>query len=173
MNNDELRVIAAPSFGQHFLVSPEKLRLLVDAAGIRSDDTVVEVGAGAGTVARRIPPCKSLTVVELDTRVIETLRREVPRARVVQGDALRLIRELPHDVLISNLPNAGTESLIDVLPELPFPTAVLATGQHADFSRVRSTFDVSEVTTITGDDFSPPQPNVSRIVRLSRCGTDA
>jgi 16S rRNA A1518/A1519 N6-dimethyltransferase RsmA/KsgA/DIM1 with predicted DNA glycosylase/AP lyase activity len=131
---------------------------------------VLEVGAGAGTVARHTPPCKSLTVVELDTRLIETLRREVPKATVVQGDALRLVRQLPHDVLIGNLPNAVTESLIDVLPELSFRTAVLATGQHADFSRVRSTLDVSEVTTITGGDFSPPQPSVSRIVRVARRG---
>jgi 16S rRNA A1518/A1519 N6-dimethyltransferase RsmA/KsgA/DIM1 with predicted DNA glycosylase/AP lyase activity len=109
-------------------------------------------------------------VVELDTRLIETLRREVPKATVVQGDALRLVRQLPHDVLIGNLPNAVTESLIDVLPELSFRTAVLATGQHADFSRVRSTLDVSEVTTITGGDFSPPQPSVSRIVRVARRG---
>lgn len=168
MNHDELSTLADPTFEQYFLVSSEKLDLIFQAAGIRPDDTVLEVGAGAGTVARHVPPCKSLTVVELDTRLIATLRREVPRAKVVQGDALRLVRELPHDVLIGNLPNVVTESLINVLPELSFRTAVLAAGQHTDFSSIRGAFEISEVTTITGDDFIPPQPSVSRIVRLAK-----
>ncbi|QRP46908.1 rRNA adenine N-6-methyltransferase family protein [Amycolatopsis sp. FDAARGOS 1241] len=168
MNHDELTTLADPKFEQHFLVSPEKLRLLFDAAGIRPDDAVLEVGAGAGTVASHMPPCKSLTVVELDTRLIETLRREVPRAKVVQGDALRLVQRLPHDVLIGNLPNVVTEALIDILPGLSFRTAVLAAGRRTDFSRLSSMFDVAEVMTISGDDFRPPQPSVSRVVRLAR-----
>ncbi|WP_199430845.1 rRNA adenine N-6-methyltransferase family protein [Qaidamihabitans albus] len=168
MNNDELSVLADPMFEQYFLISREKLTLLFEAAGIRPDDTVLEVGAGAGTVARNMPPCKSLTVAELDTRLIDTLRRQVPHATVVQGDALRLVKELPYDVLIGNLPNVVTEELVDVLPELTFRTAVLAAGQHTDFDRLRDTFDITEVTTITGSDFAPPQPSVSRIVRLVR-----
>ncbi|WP_040925524.1 rRNA adenine N-6-methyltransferase family protein [Saccharomonospora marina] len=168
VNNDELSVLADPMFEQYFLVSPEKLTLLYEAAGIRPDDTVLEVGAGAGTVARNMPPCKSLTVVELDTRLIDTLRRQVPHATVIRGDALRLVRELRYDVLIGNLPNVVTEELVNVLPELPFRTAVLAAGQHTDFERLRETFDVNEVTTISGSDFTPPQPSVSRIVRLAR-----
>lgn len=168
MNNEELSTLADPTFEQYFLVSPEKLSLLLEAAGVRSDDRVLELGAGAGTVARHVPTCRSLTVVELDARLISALRREVPRAEVIQGDALQLARTLPHDVLIGNLPNAVTEVLVDVLPKLPFRTAVLAVGQRTDFSRVGSTFDIDEVTTITGDDFSPPQPSTSRIVRLAR-----
>ncbi|GAB3479580.1 rRNA adenine N-6-methyltransferase family protein [Amycolatopsis cihanbeyliensis] len=167
MNNDELGLLADPTFEQYFLVSPEKLTLIFDAAGIRPEDKVLEVGAGAGTVARHMPPCQSLTVVELDTRLTELLRQAVPHATVLQGDALRLVRELPHDVLIGNLPNVVTESLIDVLPGLPFRTAVLATG-HTNFDHLRPTFEVSEVTTISGSDFTPPQPSVSRVVKLAR-----
>ncbi|PXY17879.1 hypothetical protein BAY59_35415 [Prauserella coralliicola] len=120
-----------------------------------------------------MPPCKSLTVVELDKRLIETLRQEVPRATVVQGDALQLVRELPHDVLIGNLPNVVTESLMDVLPELSFRTAVLAVGLCANLDRLHETFDVTEVTAISGSDFAPPQPSVSRIVKVVRRVTDS
>ncbi|GAA1208930.1 rRNA adenine N-6-methyltransferase family protein [Prauserella alba] len=168
MNRDELHALADPAFEQYFLVSTSKLNLLFAAADIRPSDAVLEVGAGAGTVARNMPPCASLTVVELDTRLIDALRREVPHADVLQGDALQIAQELHYDVLIGNLPNVVTESLIDLLPQLSFRTAVLATGQHSDFSRLPPEFTVSEVTTITGDDFSPPQPSVSRIVRVAR-----
>lgn len=168
MNRDELQVLADPDFEQYFLVSPSKLSLLFDAAGVRPTDDVLEVGAGAGTVARNMPPCRSLTVVELDSRLIDTLRTEVPGADVRQGDALQLVQELHYDVLIGNLPNVVTESLVDLLPRLSFRTAVLATGQTTDFARLPAEFEVNEVTTITGEDFSPPQPSVSRIVRVAR-----
>ncbi len=107
-------------------------------------------------------------MVELATLLIDMLRRQVPRAAVIQGDALRLVRELPYGVLIGNLPNVVTESLVDVLPGLSFRTAVLTAGQHTNFDRLRETFEASEVTTISGNDFTPPQPSVSRIVRLAR-----
>ncbi|WP_435582319.1 rRNA adenine N-6-methyltransferase family protein [Amycolatopsis thermoflava] len=168
MNDETLRALADPGFEQYFLVSPEKLSLLFEAADIHPDDRVLEVGAGAGTVARNMPRCKSLTLVELDERLIKILREAVPQARIVQGDALRLIEEIPFDVLIGNLPNTVTESLIDLLPRLSFRTAVLAVGESANLDRLRGKYVVTEVTTITGDDFRPAQPSVSRIVKVTR-----
>jgi 16S rRNA A1518/A1519 N6-dimethyltransferase RsmA/KsgA/DIM1 with predicted DNA glycosylase/AP lyase activity len=171
MTGDEaLAVVADPAFDQHFLVSPEKLALLIAAAGIMPTDRVVEVGAGAGTVARTLPQSGSLTVVELDDRLIGRLRENVPDARIIQGDALTTIREVSCDVLISNLPNDITESLLDILPEIPFRTAVLTVGKSADLVRLGEKFECSEVTTISGPDFVPPQPQVSRIVRVVRGG---
>ncbi|MCP2238667.1 rRNA adenine N-6-methyltransferase family protein [Prauserella halophila] len=167
-NRDELHALADPALEQHFLVSPDKLTMLVDAAGIRPSDTVLEVGAGAGTVARAMPPCAGLTVVELDPRLLEALRRAVPHAHIRQGDALQLVHELRYDVLIGSLPDVVTESLIDLLPQLSFRTAVLATGRDSDFGRLPPEFTVTEITRIGGDDFSPPQPSMSRIVRVAR-----
>jgi hypothetical protein len=168
MDDRELGQLADPAFQQHFLVAPEKLALIFDAAAIRPDDRVLEVGAGVGTVARHMPPCKSLTVVELDQRLIESLRANVPHANVLQGDALSLVREIPFDVLIGNLPNYVTESLIDILDVLHFRTAVLAVGASSRLDHLSPTFTVTEVTTISGDDFRPSQPSVSRIVKVSR-----
>ncbi|GAA4663618.1 rRNA adenine N-6-methyltransferase family protein [Amycolatopsis dongchuanensis] len=168
MNDEKLRSLADPEFEQYFLVSPEKLSLLLRAAEIQPNDRVLEVGAGAGTVARNLPPCKSLTLVELDDRLIEILRDAVPHAQVIQGDALHLVHELPFDVLIGNLPNTVTESLIDTLPSLSFRTAVLAVGQSTNLDHLRGKYAVTEVTTITGDDFRPSQPSVSRIVKVTR-----
>jgi hypothetical protein len=168
VKDSELVRLADAAFEQYFLVSERKLSLLMSAAGIRPDDRVIEVGAGAGTVARRIPACKSLTLVELDERLIAILRMNVPSADAIQGDALTLIQEIPFDVLIGSLPNVITESLIDILPALAFRTAVLAVGEAADLDRLKPTFEVTEVTTISGDDFVPPQPSVSRLVRVAR-----
>lgn len=169
----ELAALAKPELDQHFLVSAEKLSKLIDAAGIRPTDDVLEVGAGVGTVARALPRSRSLTAVELDERFIEFLRKNVPHAKVMQGDALKIIQDSSFDVLIGNLPHAVTESLIKLLPSLSFRTAILAVGESADLDQLGSVFVWSEVTRITGDDFIPPQTSVSRIVRVSHADSES
>lgn len=167
MQNDrEMAAIADPELEQHFLTSHVKLTELIEAAGIRPTDHVLEVGAGIGTVATVLPKCRSLTVVEFDERLIKFLRENVPHARVIQGDALEIIHQVSFDVLISNLPHAVTESLLKLMPGLSFRTAVMAVGESADLDSLGSAFSWSEVTRITGNDFSPPQLSVSRIVKV-------
>src|ERR1700730_14509185 len=129
LSASEISALADSGLQQHFLVSHEKLSKLVNAAGILPADHVVEVGAGIGTVARVLPPCASLTVIEIDARLVRILRQNVPNAKVLQGDGVELIQGIPCDVLIGNLPNYVTESLIDLLPNLSFRTAILAVGE--------------------------------------------
>ena len=167
----EMAARADPQLGQHFLVSGEKLAKLIEAAGIRPTDEVLEVGAGIGTVARALPRSRSLTVIELDKRLIGHLRQNVPHAKVLQGDALEIIRSISFDVLIGNLPHAVTESLLMLMPSLSFRTAILAVGGSTDLDKLGAAFSWSEVTRITGDDFLPPQPSVSRIVKVVPAGS--
>jgi 16S rRNA A1518/A1519 N6-dimethyltransferase RsmA/KsgA/DIM1 with predicted DNA glycosylase/AP lyase activity len=162
----EIAAHADPKLGQYFLVSPDKLSKLIAAADIRPTDTVVELGAGIGTVARALPRSRNLTLVEFDARLIEFIRRNVPHANVLQGNALEIVRGLSFDVLIGNLPHRMTESLLKIMPELSFRTAVLAVGESTDLDGLIPGSSWSEVTRITGDDFLPPQPVVSRVVRV-------
>jgi 16S rRNA A1518/A1519 N6-dimethyltransferase RsmA/KsgA/DIM1 with predicted DNA glycosylase/AP lyase activity len=162
----DIAAIADPKLGQHFLVSAEKLSKLIAAAGIMSTDNVLEVGAGIGTVARALPKSRSLTVVELDKRFIGFLRENVPHATVLQGDALEIIQRASFDVLIGNLPHAVTESLLKLMPGLSFRAAVLSVGESANLDSLGPELSWSEVARTTGDDFLPPQPSVSRIVRV-------
>lgn len=168
LSDRDLALYADPNLEQHFLVSEQKVSKLVAAAGIRPSDNVVEVGAGAGTVARALPPSASLTVIEVDDWLTDFLRQNVPHAKVLQGDALNLIQRISYDVLIGNLPNRVTESLLDLLPRLSFRTAILAVGESTDLDKLHPDFTWSEITRITGDDFIPPQQSVSRIVKITR-----
>jgi 16S rRNA A1518/A1519 N6-dimethyltransferase RsmA/KsgA/DIM1 with predicted DNA glycosylase/AP lyase activity len=164
----EIAAHADPELEQHFLVSDDKLSRLIAAAEIRPTDNVVEIGAGIGTVARAIPKCASLTVIELDDRLIGFLRQNVPHANVIHGDALELIQEIPCDVLIGSLPNVITEALLKLLPRLSFRIAILAVGESTELDQLNPAFEWSEVTKITGNDFLPPQPGVSRVVKVVR-----
>jgi hypothetical protein len=92
------------------------------------------------------------------------------RPTVLQGDALDIISGLSFDVLIGNLPNTVTESLLNSLRNLSFRTAVLAVGESTDLDQLDDEFSWSEVTRITGNDFIPPQASISRIVRVVPAG---
>src|ERR1700733_9357298 len=140
----EIAANADPKLQQHFLVSAEKLSKLISAAGILPADDVLEVGAGIGTVARELPRSRSLTLVELDDRLLVHLRQNVPHAKIVQGDALEIIRTMPFNVLIGNLPHAVTESLLKILPALSFRTAVLAVGEATDLDQLGASFAWSQ-----------------------------
>lgn len=168
MTDDEIFALADTAKSQYFLTAPDKLSLLVQAAGIRPTDHVVEVGAGIGTVARTLPPCASLTLIELDSRFIDILQANIPKARVVQGDGLALIRDIRCDVLLSNLPRAVTESLIDLLPALRFRTAVISMDPNTFLDRLTPHFAHETVATTGGNDFRPPQPVQSRLVKATR-----
>jgi hypothetical protein len=99
------------------------------------------------------------------------LHRQVRMQVITQGDALEIIRSISFDVLIGNLPHAVTESLLMLMPSLSFRTAILAVGESADLGKLGPAFSWSEVTRITGDDFLPPQPGVSRIVKVVPAGS--
>ena len=167
MIDDLLERLSRADREQYFLVSPTKIDILLGAAEITESDQVLEVGAGVGTVARHVPNCRSLTVVEFDERLVEHLRQTTPHANVISGDALVLIDQLPFDVLLSNLPTQVTRQLLPKLPALSFRVAVISVGSVADVDGLRSHFEVEELTTISGSDFRPAQPSTSHLVRLT------
>lgn len=167
-DDDAIVGLADAERDQYFLSAPDKLALLVQAAGIRPTDDVVEIGAGIGSVARSLPESASLTLVELDGRFTDILKDRVPQAVVIQGDALALIRELPCDVLLSNLSREPTRELIEILPHLNVRTAVVATGENPGLDLLKEHFTVEVLTEISGDDFKPAQPVKSLLVKLSR-----
>jgi 16S rRNA A1518/A1519 N6-dimethyltransferase RsmA/KsgA/DIM1 with predicted DNA glycosylase/AP lyase activity len=170
MNQEALVALADPSKGQYFLTAPDKLALLIDAAAIRPSDKVVEVGAGVGTIAQVLPPSASLTLVEFDGRLINSLKRNVPHAVTLKADGVALLRErvLTCDVLLSNLPHWVTPELIALLPNLEFRTAVISMGSTEPLDALAGELDYSVLTSTGGDDFTPPQPTQSLLVRVSK-----
>jgi phosphatidylethanolamine/phosphatidyl-N-methylethanolamine N-methyltransferase len=82
------------------LPSSQRLgRLVARQVRLGADDIVVELGAGTGTVTRALLasgiPAERLFVVEIDPRLCTFLRRGIPSAQIVQGDARHLGELLP------------------------------------------------------------------------------
>ncbi|HTR18544.1 MAG TPA: 16S rRNA (adenine(1518)-N(6)/adenine(1519)-N(6))-dimethyltransferase RsmA [Candidatus Paceibacterota bacterium] len=80
--------------GQHFLTGQWAARKLVEAAGIASDDIVLEIGPGKGALTKEILKTGARVIaIEKDPALVELLRVDLPKERlVVIGADVRDIR---------------------------------------------------------------------------------
>ena len=113
---------AEKGFGQHFLIAPSVVESVVEAAGVRPDDEVWEVGPGLGVLTRALSArAREVVSVELDARLLPILRATLGGARnvtIVVADALTvdLGRVTPGSRFAANLPyNVGTAVLARLL----------------------------------------------------------
>lgn len=111
--------------GQNFLVDAAALRRIVEAAELSGDDTVLEIGAGLGTLTQRLAAeVRRVVAVEYDRRLEPILRSVVghdSRVEIVIDDILRLdlgrwMRGEDY-VVVANIPYQITSHLIRLLLE--------------------------------------------------------
>jgi phosphatidylethanolamine/phosphatidyl-N-methylethanolamine N-methyltransferase len=83
--------------------SPFLARLVARQVRRQPEEFVVELGAGTGSVTKELLragiPADKLLVIEIDPKLVAFLRREVPEARTIQGDATRLSELLPREAV--------------------------------------------------------------------------
>lgn len=81
------------SLGQNFLVEPAGLRKVIEAADIKADDQVLEIGAGLGSLTVLLAQsAHSVVAVEIDREIIPALQHALvkyPNVEIVQGDILK------------------------------------------------------------------------------------
>jgi len=114
------RIDLKHSLGQNFIVDPVTRDRIADAAQVREDDDVLEVGAGAGALTIALAKqCRRLVAVELDHRFIPVLREVTGALRnveVVESDILRVDQHelFPSggQIIAGNIPYNLTGALI-------------------------------------------------------------
>lgn len=181
--------------GQHFLADARLLDQIVDALEPRADDVVIEVGAGTGTLTRRLAPRVGRVVaLEKDARLLPRLRGEAGRlgplpsnVDVVMGDALAagwhdLVQAVRFKV-IGNIPYYLTAPLIEKALRPPPPETIVFLVQRDVADRlaavpgtkafgaltagVQAVAEVARVRTVPAGAFSPPPKVDSTVVRLT------
>lgn len=82
------------SLGQNFLTDEALLEQLVELTGVGEQDSILEVGAGAGDLTRVLARrCRQVVSIEVDETLLPILRASLApyaNVRLVHGDALRL-----------------------------------------------------------------------------------
>ena len=93
-------------FGQHFLTDPSILRRIVQFARLTPEDTVVEIGPGAGSLTLALAAAVHRVIaIEIDRALIAELRARLPsNVEIIEGDALEaVLPQIPFHV-VANLP---------------------------------------------------------------------
>ena len=112
--------MARRRLGQHFLFDPSILGRIVDAAGLSSEDTAVEIGSGPGALTRLLAErVKKVVAIELDEELFRRLRIELAgymNVELIEGDALKFPFEtLGRFKVVSNIPYYITTPIIFTL----------------------------------------------------------
>jgi 16S rRNA (adenine1518-N6/adenine1519-N6)-dimethyltransferase len=115
---DENDVRPSKALGQNFVIDPNTIRKMVEIAGVGPGDSVLEIGAGAGSLTLGLAATgASVTAVELDRKllpVINEVTAEIPSVTVVHADALEFdFGSVGADRLVANLPyNIATQVVL-------------------------------------------------------------
>lgn len=116
------RWLAHPLRVGAILPSSKALGKLVAKNAVRSsDDVVVELGAGTGTITQELVRAglnpENLILIELDSDLLRYLKQRFPKATVIDGDASRPADIVPQDLM------GKVDTVISGIPALQFPLA--------------------------------------------------
>ncbi|QED23535.1 16S rRNA (adenine(1518)-N(6)/adenine(1519)-N(6))-dimethyltransferase RsmA [Candidatus Deianiraea vastatrix] len=119
------------SLGQNFLHNPRILSRIAQSANITSDDVVIEIGCGNGSLSEEIlnKNPKKMFIIELDERCIELTQNRLQNHQyfknlhIIHQDALHFdistleIKEKP--IIVSNLPySVGSRIFINLIAKI-------------------------------------------------------
>lgn len=168
---------------QNYLIDNDKLDNILEYADIRSDEVILEIGAGIGTLT--IPMAKRasrVVAIEKDPVIADVLsqrlnEQKITNVEVINDDALKI--DFPDfDKVVSNLPYQISSPITFKLLEYDFDRAVLmyqlefanrmnAKVNTKDYSRLSVALyfraDITILDTLSPSAFIP-QPKVNSAV---------
>lgn len=117
---------------QHFLVNDKVIDNIISLLDINKNDIIIEIGAGIGTITKRIKGCKKLIAIEIDNNLFKVLSNEVKEnikdnenIELINDNILKVINNIKFNKIISSTPYAICEPLMQKLFFLDFEKAVL------------------------------------------------
>lgn len=119
------------SLGQHWLADEQALAAMCDAADLKSNDVVLEIGPGLGTLTQLlVQRARQVVAVEFDLQLAAKLPLLVTadNLQVEAADILNYdLRHLPADYkVVANIPYYLTSNLLRVLCESANPPKAMA-----------------------------------------------
>ena len=131
--------------GQNFLVDPSALQRIVETAEIRSQDAILEIGPGLGSLTRYLASvAKKVVAVELDADLISPLRdilASYSNVTIIQGDILEMdpgqLMDQSSYLVVANIPYYITSAVIRHLLEAEVqPRRMVLTVQREVAQRI-------------------------------------
>ncbi|WP_094227010.1 16S rRNA (adenine(1518)-N(6)/adenine(1519)-N(6))-dimethyltransferase RsmA [Methanolobus psychrotolerans] len=169
---------------QHFLIDERVLDRIVEAANIKPDETILEIGAGIGNLTERlIEKAAHVIAIERDTELVDVLKDRLGHSEkltIIHADVLD-VDFPPFDKVVSNLPYSISSEITFKLFKYDFKLGILmyqyefaqrlvAHANSEDYSRlsVNANYfaDTSIIMKIPRGAFSPPPEVLSAVVEI-------
>lgn len=131
MTDDLLSHAAKKDLGQHWLADEAALQAMCDAADLKADDIVLEIGPGLGTLTQLlVQTARQVIAVEFDLQLAAKLPTLVTadNLQVQAADILKFdLTHVPKGYKVAaNIPYYLTSNLLRVLCESPNPPHTMA-----------------------------------------------
>lgn len=181
------------ALGQNFITDANLLDAIVADSGINGDDTVVEIGTGAGTLTRAIAkvakkvysfevdrnlqPVLALSLQGVDNAEVifrDVLKMKDDELKSVVGDSFKVVANLPY-YITTPLAMRFIESLLDVrsitiMVQKEVALRFVAKPNTADYSAITLAIEMAgdaKITRNVSRNMFFPSPNVdSAVVRI-------
>ena len=181
------------ALGQNFITDANLLDAIVADSGITSDDTVVEIGTGAGTLTRAIAkvakkvysfevdrnlqPVLALSLQGVDNAEVifrDVLKMKDDELKAVVGDSFKVVANLPY-YITTPLAMRFIESSLDVrsitiMVQKEVALRFVAKPNTADYSAITLAIEMAgnaQITRNVSRNMFFPSPNVdSAVVRI-------
>ncbi len=149
---------AKKKFGQNFLISEDIINQIIDKSNVSSEDTVLEIGPGLGTLTKQLlKNAKRVLAVELDEDMCDVLRARFndENLEIINDDILKLdLNEYTSKYgqikVVANLPYYITTPIIMKLLESKYDiSSITVMVQKEVGERICSTSNDRENSSIT------------------------
>ncbi len=162
---------------QHFMIDNRLLDRIVKYANLKSDDVVLEIGPGRGTLTKLLIKKSHVIAVELDFELFKKLI-EIKTDNLIlrYGNALNLMKNIYFNKLVANIPYSISEPLFKKIMITQPELVVITTGiNFVDFvknSKVLSLiYDYEIKEEVKGSSFYPP-PRTKSVILCLKIKTD-
>jgi 16S rRNA (adenine1518-N6/adenine1519-N6)-dimethyltransferase len=178
--------------GQHFLKNKNEIKKMVEALDAKPGDVIIEIGPGQGAVTRELVELYGgkdirIVTVEVDSSLVEKLRKTFPNIEVVEEDILKWLWKFDPEArpikIIGSLPYYITTPILQEIvrmPARPETCVLLVQKEVADkilqtppesvpiSVLVQTFFEVEGLGHIDKSDFSPEPEVDGGILKLAR-----
>lgn len=176
--------------GQHILKNPLVVTGLVDKAGVKPTDIVLEIGSGTGNLTvKLLEKAKKVYAFEVDPRMVAELQKRVmntphrSKLEILVGDAIKARAWPKFDLCVANLPYQISSPFIQrliqsgrgfraavVMVQKEFADRLVAKPGDKVYCRLSMAsqfhFKIAQLMRISRKNFRPPPRVDSAVVRI-------
>lgn len=173
------KLLANKSLGQNFLINSSFAEKIVDLLGFSSDDNVLEIGSGLGSLSYFLAVKKvNSTLIDIDERMLNFLSENYKNEETIKIKRMNVLKEdlSPYTKIIGNLPYYITSSIIEhILLDAKNSTKIVLMTQKEVYPKLLKSFksplslllnyvcEISSQINVGRNNFSPV-PHVDSVV---------